>query len=82
MDEEDFRLLVGALCMAIVTTVGVFLLIKLGSAMFDLPQSSNLNTMSIAACEKVGGTPVLESNGQAYKSCAINGKSDTRNVTK
>lgn len=61
---------------------------KISSAMFDL-RNSNLpnNTsydevQSLKQCAAAKGTPVLEQGGSAYKSCAINGKSDTRNVVK
>lgn len=74
--------------LAIIVTATVFALGKVGGAMFDsasdgLPPSTSYDEKrSLDMCEAAHGTPVLESNGTAYKSCAINGKSDTRNTVK
>lgn len=64
----------------IVAVLATFGLCKLGGAMFD--SAPDLSKTSIAICEKQGGTPILEGTGDAYKSCALNGKSDTHNTVK
>jgi hypothetical protein len=82
--QENFIRCFGTiLASGAILTISVMLFCKLGGKMFDIVPRVDLNTSSIAICKQAhGGTPVLEENGDAYKSCAINGKSDTRNVVK
>lgn len=85
MDSEDFfdfaRGFAAVALVVIVTTIATFCLVKIGSGMFDNPSKLGaLEQASINLCDKAHGTVVLEDNGQAYKSCAINGHSDTKNI--
>lgn len=83
MTKEGTGIFVALWLAAVVLVLTTFGLLKLGSAMFDNPSTLGaLEASSIRLCDKEHGTPVLEDNGQAYKSCAIDGKSNTRNVVK
>lgn len=84
MDNGDFMNALRGFTLGAILVVGatlaVFGFIKLGSNLFDTHPSNS--EQSIKICKEKGGTPVLEGYGEAYKSCAINGKSDTKNVVK
>lgn len=68
----------------IIVTTTIFVATKIGNNMFSdkYRGASYQEIQSLKMCAVAHGTPVLENNGDAYKSCAINGKSDTRNVVK
>lgn len=76
---RDIKCFGVVLVFMVVTVLSAFSLVKLASTMFDMPEGATSRAMRY--CKDAGGTPVLE-NGEQYKACAINGKSDTRNVVK
>lgn len=78
--QEGMLHAVGVLAFVCVVALTVMGFVKLGSAWFNL--APGLNGTSLQECAAAHGTPVLEADGQAYKSCAINGKSVTSNIVK
>ncbi len=84
MDTKDFMNYVRGwgffLLIAVVLTCTIFGFVKLAIIMF--PPGLSFSEQGLQACQKQGGTPIFEDHGAAYKSCAINGKSDTKNVVR
>lgn len=84
MEREDFSLVAGVWLIIMVAILTIFGLCKLSGAMFDrVPGTPTYQERrALDMCDRAKGTPVLEARGRAYKSCAINGHSDTRNIVK
>lgn len=89
MDKEDMvlftRIAVSTWLVFVVTWLSVLVLCRVTKAMFPADPykgASYQEIQSLKQCAAVKGTPVLEENGNAYKACAINGKSETINKVK
>lgn len=89
MNEDTRETLISTvlvvLGLGVIVIFSIMLLVWVGEEL--LPSSptrgaSYQEVQSLKMCAAAHGTPVLEENGNAYKSCAINGKSSTRNVVK
>lgn len=86
MDREDmssvWRVVAFITGIALITVVFITVLIKVEQSLFPKDYAHDLTWQSMEMCRNVHGTPVLEADGAAYKSCAINGKSETHNTVR